>query len=360
MDPVLSPAALCAIIKKSLREGDILKSPHDSIALLAHACMLNTGYTFVGLENAGASNCEISSREISPLPNSWNASSSTVHAFRYTLPTLTNEYRLHVAQVGTRIVLLGSTNDEDKSASLEINMARYTTATNYPWSLGSSVSLADLYISMSRIKEFASLFTAEVATPGNAANAGSDKLRSGEQTTAAAFEQDLPELTRQQPLEGRASETIRPADPSIDRPPPELPRLQYDPLRTAPRPDPLPSDWPPEFEDEHRMSQQSTTTSQGGRRPFDYGADDLRPPGIDAMDPLRSSRPHRGMYPSPDDILLPYAEQGTRNPGGLPGQPPLGARYDPIFPGDPNDPNRLRRGNAGAGNLGPFGGNGLF
>ncbi|CCG82182.1 Putative uncharacterized protein [Taphrina deformans PYCC 5710] len=318
----MSPASLCRIVRNSLDPQTGLKSPYDALACLSHACMLTAGFTFLGLGEDHQTERQITNGDLSALPAEWNTSSSSAYAFRYSHSHLASDYMLRVSRLGTKTLVFGSSGEDDKTTSFELSTAAYTDLTCYPWKPdGHSHSLADAYVSMAQIKDFSNLFITKLL----------------QKTIEDEEDQDVPDQEKLvQPLAGRASRSVRPDDPSVD-PQGDLPRPGYDPLRVQPRPDPVPSDWPPEFEDEHQM-QGSRRGNFGG--PGGYGgvggigADDLRPPGIDAMNPFGRSGGHRGMHPTPEDILYPGREDSHR--GDFPGGPPAGARYDPVFPGDRN------------------------
>lgn len=342
----MSPAGLCSVVRKSIDPTSGLRNPYDAIASLTHACMLTSGFVFVGLGEDHTAKRPIRSDDVSTLPSEWNASTSSTYQFRYTHDQLLNDYLLRVSRLGAKTLVFGASVSDDKTCSFEVSTAQYTSGDLYPWSATENkVPLIDAFISMSRVKEFSSLFIASLFQKVLPQNLEDEDSTEGQEKVV-------------QPLEGRAGKQVRPADPSVD-PLMDQPRQGHDPLRYPPRSSPRPSDWPPEFEDEHQMQSRGRG---GGIRlppggPSGIGADDLRPPGIDAMNPFGRSGGHRGMHPTPEDIMFP--DRGDdQDPSSVPGRPPAGARYDPVFPGDRND-SRGGRG-LGHGGFNQFGGMGGF
>lgn len=319
MTEPLNPASLCAIVRKSLSEQTGLKNEYDGIACLVHSCMLSTGFKFIGLGEEHRIDKSITAQDVSPLPADWNASSASMYAFRYTHSQSSMEFVVRISRIGKRTMIFGIAVGDDKTCSFDVTTTDYTSENFYPWKPeGNSEPLMNGFISMSRIKDFSSLFKINVL----------QKL--------------IPGLNKEGYTEERAASSnqtnngrTRPQndDPSHD-PLSDQPRAGYDPLRVLPRPSPRPSDWPPEFDDEYEMQGR-----RGGMRMpggiGGIGADDLRPPGIDAMNPFGRAGGHRGMHPTPEDILFP--DRGYGSPTyPSPGMPPAGARYDPVFPGDRN------------------------
>lgn len=338
MTATLSPAALCNIVRQSIDPDVGLKNQYEALAALANACMLNTGFKFIGLGEEGKVETSITSDTLSPLPSEWNSSASFMYAFRYTHAQSSMEYIIRVSRMGKKTMVFGIANGDDKTCSIDITTQDYTSENFYPWKPAADAeALANGYISMSRIKDFASLYKINVL----------QKLIPGLNKEGYSEERPVAAATRGNRPQGSS----RPRDDPANDPLRDIPRPNYDPLRNPPQPFPRPSDWPPEFEDEHQMR-----GSMGGPRlPGAFGADDLNPPGIDAMNPFgrRSGGGHRGMHPTPEDIMFPDRGYGTPT-FPSPGMPPAGARYDPVFPGDNNGMNS-RRGPRHFGGGGPSG-----
>lgn len=313
----LNAAALCTIVRKSISSDLGLKSPYDGLACLVHACMLSTGFKFIGLGEDQRIEQPFTCENVSTLPNDWNTSSASMYAFRYTHTQSSMEFSIRISRLGNKTLIFGIASGDDKTCSFDIITQDFTSENFYPWKPEENAeALANGYISMSRIKDFSQRFKINVL----------QKL--------------IPGLNKEGYTEER-SNAVQPAESSVSRVPPggpardplaEQPRPGYDPLALPRRPIPRPSDWPPDFDDEYEMSGSSA-------RPFNplanYGDDDLRPAGIDSMDPLRRRPGGRGgMHPTPEQILFPDAGYGTPT-FPSPRMPPPSARYDPVFPGDP-------------------------
>lgn len=314
----LNPASLCSIIRKSIQPETGLKDEYDGLACLAHACMLSTGFKFIELGEAEKAQQSITASELSSLPAAWNTSNSSMYAFRYTHDQSSMEFVIRVSRMGRRTMIFGIAVDDDKTCSFDIATQDFTSENFYPWKPEENAeALTNGYISMSRMKDFSSRFKLNVLQK---LIPGLNKEGYTEESTSATTQSSRAQATN---------------DPDSSLREDRRPAPGYDPLRNPARPNPRPSDWPPEFEDEYEMQ----GSRSGPRFPGGIGgigADDLRPPGIDAMNPFsRRSGGHRGMHPTPEDIMFP--DQGYGTPTfPSPGMPPAGARYDPVFPGDRN------------------------
>lgn len=303
MTTPLSPAGLCTIIRKTVDPEVGLKNEYDGLATLVNACMLSTDFKFVGLGEDGKIDSAISAESLAILPADWNASTSSSYAFRYTHQQSSMEFIMRITRLGKKTMIMGLATGDDKVQSIDIVTQDYTSENFYPWKpTADAEALANGYISLSRIKDFVSLFKINIL----------QKL--------------IPGLNKEGYTEERSS-TSNESRSSRIGPGQEIPRPGYDPLRIPSRPNPRPSDWPPEFEDEHNMQ------NRGIRMPGAFGADDLNPPGIDTMNPFGRRGGHRGMHPTPEDIMFPDRGYGTPT-FPSPNLPPAGARYDPVFPGD--------------------------
>lgn len=317
MGEPLNPAALCSIVRKSIDNAVGLRNSYDGIASLVHACMLSTGFKFIGLGEDQRIEKPFTNEDVSPLPSAWNESSASMYAFRYTHSQSSMEFVVRISRLGKKTMIFGIALGDDKTCSFDVLTQDFTSENFYPWKPEENAeALANGFISMSRIKDFSSLFKINIL----------QKLIPGLSKEGYSEEQPATSQT--------APSRVPRSDPAYN-PLDTQPRAGYDPLRIPSRRDPRPSDWPPEFDDEHEM-----LGSMGGPR-FpgglgNIGADDLRPPGIDAMNPFsRRQGGHRGMHPTPEDIINP--DRGYGSPTfPSPGMPPAGARYDPVFPGDRN------------------------
>lgn len=373
-DP-LAPAALCALVKRSVGDGpESLRTPVEALAVLCHACMLAVGarLTALGEEDGARIDPQISAEHLSPLPDDWRGAHNAGVTFRYAHPQSSLQFLIKVDRMGSRTIVTGLAIDDERPCSFDVATKDYTSESFFPWPPQTSTDaqadssarpepLVNGYISMSRIKDFASLFKINVL----------QKLIPGLQKDGYVEERAATE--RGDGQSGRDSSARRREDPLRMEP-------RYDDPLRVPGPSrgqrqPRPSDWPPDFDDEYEM--QGRFDPSGVPRPSfgGIGADDLRPPGIDSMDPFRRGGPgsgsgrHRGMHPTPEDILFPEGRgEGYGEPTfPSPGMPPAGARYDPVYPGDNRGDRRFRppgapRGpNAGPGSgFGGFGGDSMF
>ncbi|ORY85702.1 hypothetical protein BCR37DRAFT_377412 [Protomyces lactucae-debilis] len=333
-----SPAKLIGIIKQSLDGDHTQLSPAQAIALLCHANVLVAGFKCIKPVDGDTAPSSLDNVQPVEIPED---------DIKLSYELEDTALDLKVSAMRSKIVIYGM-DHSDNTASLEVATDEYTkSATN-------AESLVDSFISLAQVKAFSSLFKAQIL---NKLVANTDQSEEDDQSGKAAQTQAQPRAQAQEQREERIPM------PSREEP------LQ---LPNQGRQQSRPSDWPPELEDEHQLLQpargQSTT---GGRGIGRIGDDDLRPPGIDAMNPFGRDGPrmpgmgggHRGMHPTPDDFFPgggntgPFGElPDGRTPGPA---PPAGARYDPVFPGDPfGGPGRgMGRGRGGGGpGRGAFGG----
>ncbi|KZF19404.1 hypothetical protein L228DRAFT_251005 [Xylona heveae TC161] len=200
--------------------------------------------------------------------------------------------------------------------------------------------LQNLFISLGRISDLAALFKISII----------QKLAPG--LYKPGYEEEQTES---------ASATAQGS--SANRPPPRGQRNPDDdtfpqPARPYPFDDPLaiprparpphpPGDFPPPgFEDEYEMNRPPRGSmpgflggpGSGPRNPLSIGQDDLYPQGLGPHDPLRGTFGPGGgfggggMHPTFDDPL--FAGRRDSPQGGVGSRAPLGARYDPVGPGD--------------------------
>jgi hypothetical protein len=363
--PPLSAASIIKAIASSLpKEGEI-KSPYDAIALAVHACMLNSGFRLIGLDEEESWD----SVTIYSLPLSWNAFQS--FTFRYAASTTTPEAIVKVSRLGKNAVIDAISLGDNKRTSFDVPVEEYTDASSLPTNplvddasplVGAVLrNIQQIYISAGRLGDFADLVKTHIL----------QKL------------QDNPQDKQQEESAESAAgpsrtEEPRPPQPQVPQPANPYPTPDNPPQPSAPsssRPRvPAPGEEPPGFEDEYDIyrppGRLPGQQPRGGpdRNPLSIGADDLYPPGLGPNDPIR---PHLGpgglrepgsgggMHPRFDDPL--FGEQGQEGPQA---NVPPGARYDPTYPGDPQGelgqwPGTGRRG-PGAGGQGGFSGFGGF
>ncbi|TLD38121.1 PI31 proteasome regulator [Venturia nashicola] len=341
----LSAPSLAQTIAKSLPPdaSPQLKTPIEAIALAVHAGMLNVGFT---LKAFGEQKIESQATEPQPLPSSWNASSS--FDFRYSHPQSSMEYILKVHQMGSKVFIDGLAIGDDKRASFELVANDYISPGNLPATPvagqvndGSAKTIENIFISSGRLSDLGSLLKVSII----------QKLAPSLQKEG--YEESQTESLREQQ---NSRESQRPPhDPLRHDAPPARPRPFGDTGLEPRRPFPDGLE-PPGFEDEHDILRGPRGGMPGGRNPLGIGHDDLYPPGMGPNDPFRPSfspglggRGGGGMHPTFDDPLFGgHGEEGIRGDPRAPG----GARYDPVYPGDPRGgPGRF----PGAGHRGPSG-----
>ncbi|KAE9971317.1 hypothetical protein EG328_005735 [Venturia inaequalis] len=348
--PVVNPfsaPSLAQTIAKSLppNASPQLKTPIEAIALAIHAGMLNVGFT---LKSFGEQKIESQATEPQPLPTNWNASSS--FDFRYSHPQSSMEYILKVHQMGSKVFVDGLAIGDDKRASFELVANDYISPGNLPATPvagevndGSAKTIENIFISSGRLSDLGSLLKVSII-------------------------QKLAPSLQKEGYEESDSESLREHQNPRDPQRPAHDPLRYDPPPARPRPfgdtglvprRPFPDGLePPGFEDEHDILRGPRGGFPGGRNPLGIGHDDLYPPGMGPNDPFRPSfgpglggrgGGGGGMHPTFDDPLFGgNAGEGIRGDPRAPG----GARYDPVYPGDPRGgPARF----PGAGHEGPGG-----
>lgn len=366
----LSPDSILDYMSKSLsaqsNEAPLLKDPYSAIALFSHACMLAVGFRLIGLgedhkigqfigstsnkfPNIGIE-AQSDPKDVQPLPNEWNASSS--YAFRYAHSQSSLEFLIKVTRLGGKAIIFGVGLGDDRTASFEVKAQDFISEGSLKEATYANPdrksALRNSFISNGRLDDFASLFKTSII----------QKLAPGIQKSGY-------EETRSPADQPRRQEETR-RDPLRDEyPAPARPRIFDDPLATGPqRPGPAADFPPPGFEDEYDLNRPPRGMPLGGQPFGNIGERDLYPPGLGPHDPLRIGpegggfRGGGGMYPTFDDpIFGGPAGQQPFNP-----RAPPGARYDPIGPGD--GPPNLRGGprfpGGGGGGAGGFAGSNPF
>lgn len=276
------------------------------------------------------------------------------------------EFIIKVGRLGTKAVIDGIGLGDDKRTSFDIKVQDFISEGNLPAtpveegsesSDAASRKIQDIFISSGRLTDLGEQLKTNVI----------QKLIPGiskegyEEATEPATESSQ---GRRDPNAGYPRQPERPNyDPLRADPPAAQPYGIQDP--NAPRRPFPPGMEPPGFEDEYDILRRPGGGIRGGRNPLNIGHDDLYPAGLGPNDPFRPNlgpgglpRPGGGggMHPTFDDPL--FGGHGGRGTGDL--QAPDGARYDPVFPGDPRGgpgqfPGAGHRGPGGPGGN-PFGG----
>jgi len=357
---LLSASSLAPIMAASLPKNASpqINGPYDAIALAVHAGMLAVGFKLIGLGEDHRIEASSSSSTTQALPTEWNATSSC--AFRYTHNQSSMEFIIKVGRLGAKAVIDGIGLGDDKRTSFDIKIQDYISEGNLPATPVeegaesaevASRKIQDIFISAGRLSDLGDLLKLNVI----------QKLVPG--IAKEGYEEASEPLTesssgRRDPYAPYPREPERPQyDPLRADPPAAQPYPFQDP--NAPRRPFPPGPEPPGFDDEYDILRRPGGGQLGGRNPLNIGHDDLYPAGLGPNDPFRPMGPGGlprpggggGMHPSFDDPL--FGGRGGEGQRGDP-QAPGGARYDPVFPGDP----RGGPGNfPGAGHRGPLGGN---
>ncbi|KAF8543845.1 PI31 proteasome regulator N-terminal-domain-containing protein [Trichophaea hybrida] len=348
-----SSSYLLQLIRASFPQVDdkthqLLKTPHDAIAILVHACMLSVGFRLVG--HSEDDNIETPSDESEPKPlcSNWNSPGGS-YGFRYSHTQSPREYLVKINRLGGKIVINGMELGDDKISSFDITTKDFTSETFFPFTMDDTATkkLADIFISEDRIGDLANLVKSNIV----------QKLMPGLYTEEEKLRESAGE---------RALPACQQPQTNIDRDPPHVPRENDNPYG-IPRLEGGRSSIPPVgevipgFDDEYEIIQPRRGYTPGGRNPLSIGADDLNPPGLGPNPPLRGpffgeEGGMSGMHPTADHPMFGGRGNGGGMRGGL--RAPPGARYDPVTPGDEPPTGRLRgpRGPGGP----PFGGSGPY
>ncbi|KAL8962216.1 MAG: hypothetical protein Q9183_005189 [Haloplaca sp. 2 TL-2023] len=362
-----------------------LRDPYDAVALLAHACMLTVGFRLEGLgEDHKIETASSNPDSPSPLPPSWNATTTSNYAFRYAHTQSALHYMLKISRLGSVATINALGIGDDKVHSAEVPIKDFLSPNSFPFTNNTEAEyqtnanqLAACFISAGRIADLASMFKSKIiqkCAPGLSKEGYEDSAHAASTNTTSPSPD--PASTRNPPPD-RGGNPSPARDPLRDDrlPPAAQPRPFNDPLAAEPRrPYPAGDFPPPGFEDEYEINRPPGGGLGGGRRPLNIGERDLYPPGMGPHDPLRigpgggpgggmGGMGGGGMHPTFDDPL--FRGDGGGGYGGPGGRAPPGARYDPVGPGDgppygqggPRFPGRGGGfGGPGGGPPNPFGG----
>ncbi|KAK0554226.1 hypothetical protein OC846_000935 [Tilletia horrida] len=326
-----------------------LNNPNDAIAALAHTFMTAVGFRLVGLgedhristsEGSSSTTTATSSGDApsnaddvsgtNRLPPEWNARGPESYAFRYRHHQSAMEFVLKLVRMGGRMLIHALAIEDNKTSTLDIQVADYTSASFFPYpkaqassSSGTSEPLIHGFISSSRVKDLASLFKINIIqklVPGLQKEGYAEESSGSAHGPAPSSSSSNP--NNQQPRAPEYDPLVDPRFQPPQRPGPNYP--SYDPFHP-------------------------------GRNPGMIGDRDLDPLGIPpgrfggGPPPLfgpRGGDDGGGMIVGPGHPLF-RDRFGPGGPAGLPpGAVPPGARFDPIGPGGP-----MRPGGGG----GPFG-----
>ncbi|CAG8179199.1 unnamed protein product [Penicillium olsonii] len=347
---------------KAIQSGQpSLKTPHEAVALIGHACLAALDFKLVGL----GEDHNLETPDKTTLPAEWNTNDTI--AFRYAHANSETQYLLKVSRMGGNAVVFALALGDDRTSSFDIPTKDYISTSALPLSTEvTKSSLREVFSSSARLGDLISLFKINVI----------QKIVSGLQPEDY---EGTGQASRDTPAESRQRDALR--DGPV--PQPARPRPFDDPLAAAPRRSKPQVDFaPPGFEDEHRINRPPRRYlgglgggpaglgagpsglgdgPSGLGAPGSIGSQDLYPQGLSPHDPFNGRMggygpASGGMHPTFDDPLFGGAGPGR---GRQDPRAPPGARYDPVGPGEPPfGSNRGPYGNngRGGGGFGGFGG----
>ncbi|PHH66779.1 hypothetical protein CDD81_5911 [Ophiocordyceps australis] len=297
-----------------------LASSYEAVALLVHAYLTARGFVLVSLDQ---DKLHEECTSLAPrLPPSWNSRFGT-YTFVYILAPWLDRLVVRVDRIGSRVEVRALVHGLDRISRLESAVRDIVAANGLPLRIPISDAQEDRGAAL--LDRLGGLFTSEAVV--------TSFLQSLDQ---AIVQPILPQLARQDADASQGDATAR-----AERLASEASHLNLPPRSTIPPPStvddapprarPTADFAPPDFEDEHQMLPRPATLPDG-TSPFSIGADDLNPPGLGPLDPLRpcfTPGPSQGMQPSFDHPLFAGRGRRVQDP-----QHPFGARYDPVGPGD--------------------------
>ncbi|KZT62912.1 hypothetical protein CALCODRAFT_489446 [Calocera cornea HHB12733] len=321
----LDPSALLSTLPTLLpASSPTLPNPLSALTALLHTIL--TGLSF-RLQSH-------SDTPLSPPPSSnallpeWTVHSPESHTLLYKHPRSSLTYLFKLVRLGDKALIHGRSLESPATASVEITIADYTSASFWPWeNKDGAQPLVHGFISSNRVADFTSLVKV-----GLVAKLAPGLEKEGLETTTTNAEQQPP------PQGG----------PSRPRQPP----------RAGPEP---PFALPPR------------QPYAGPRNPLAVGSDDLNAPGLPPSNPFAPPRlfdpSGGGMFVGPGHPIFGDRDPGVGGIGELPrpgrgrwggdgwlpeGAAPPGARFDPIgpnprFPGPGNPLGGPRFGGQGGG-----------
>ncbi|ORZ16267.1 PI31 proteasome regulator N-terminal-domain-containing protein [Absidia repens] len=318
---VLDPSSILHKITQNL--PNTLQSPYDALMAASHAAMLSVGFKFAGLGDDARQEGDGTQTK---LPEEWNAQGPHVYSIRYSHPQSSMTFVIKSLKLGNKWIVHGLGIDDNKTATLELNVDDYTSQSFYPYTASSEQPLVHGFISSSRFNDLLVLYKINIIQrlmPGLAKPGYSEESTSSTTTTTST------EPQRQQPN------------------------------RTQPPSSEVPYPRPPIFDDPT-----SPDRPFSGVSPSSVGRDDLNPLGgpLGSLRPLGSGT-GGGMFVGPDHPIFGGGRNDLDDPAGVFGGPqplprgavPPGARFDPIGPFGGNPGRGGGRGGRGRGR-GNFGG----
>jgi len=325
---LLDPSAVLSSIPTLLPSEDkILDFPQDGIAALLHTVMTLVGCRLVGLDDSSSE----TQHENNIFPGEWKRHSPDSYGFKYRHEQSSLVFFLKLVKLSKRLVIHGIALEDDKTYTLEIPIADFTSESAFPYDASSSNAspLVHVFITSARVDDLISSFKLKIL----------QKL--------------IPSLQKE------GYEESKPVDTQST--------LQPPPAQPASPPNPEPNQ-------PYHLPYLSSGPSQN---PLEIGRSDLEPLGGMARNPFAppSAFPGGdGMYVGPShpmfrDRMDPLRQGGIGSGAGSPTGPwggdgflppmgaPPGARFDPVHPFAPGPLGgigpRLGGPNTGGRRLGP-------
>lgn len=315
-----------------------IRDAYDAVALLSHACMIAVGFRLQGLGEDHTIDVKETSSDPDdpqPLPQEWNASTTSNYAFRYAHDQSSLQFIIKISRLGNKAIVNGLAIHDDKLNTLEVPIKDFISPSSLPFTSSSTSTheeneskLADIFISVGRVADLGAMLKFQIIqklAPGLQKEGYEESAHAASNTSTPdrSSQQQQQQQQQRQPPPQRGDP--RPAhDPLRDDrlPPSAQPRPFNDPLAAEPRrPYPGGDFPPPGFEDEYEMNRPPGRGGLGGeRRPLNIGERDLYPPGMGPHDPLRGPGlgpggiGGGGMHPTFDDPMF-----GGNGGGGLGG-----------------------------------------
>ncbi|CAO3587057.1 unnamed protein product [Absidia cylindrospora] len=293
---VLDPSSILHKITQNL--PNTLQSPYNALMAASHAAMLSVGFKFAGLGDDARQEGDGTQTK---LPEQWNAQGP------------------HSLKLGNKWIVHGLGIDDNKTATLELNVEDYTSQSFYPYATTSEQPLVHGFISSSQFNDFLLLYKINIIQrlmPGLAKPGYSEEATSSTTTTTTSTE---PQRSN----------------------------------RTQPPSSEVPYPRPPIFDDPTSPEQPFS-----GIPSSSVGRDDLNPLGgpLGSLRPLGSGT-GGGMFVGPDHPMFGGGRNDHDDPAGVFGGPqplprgsvPPGARFDPIGPFGGNPGRGGGRGGRGRG-----------
>ncbi|GAK64626.1 uncharacterized protein PAN0_006c2840 [Moesziomyces antarcticus] len=333
MADLLDPSALLHVLQQLLPPAagsePQLRSPSDALAAMVHTVMTRLDFRLTGLSEddriASASSFEGADASVAAnkLPGEWNAKGPDHYCFRYKHHQSSLDYMVKLVKLGGRVVVHGIALQGSKTSTLEIVLADYFSASFFPYPppQGDAEPLVNGFIGSARIKDLVIAYKTQVLqtlVPGlrkdgyteeTTDNNSSASTREGDSRGASSSQPQRPypgsAPPPRAPFAGDEDDPSQPAGMFPGRNPMTIGDRDLDPLGGSPL------RLPPRF---------------GGGSAGGFAPPPLFPGGDSGG----------GMYVGPDHPMFRNRFPPPGAQGLPPGAVPPGARFDPIFPNEPD------------------------